>query len=704
MEENGVYSRSQDKFVNLHEKWVTKGNISYLNSEREEYTDGNGLSTDYDLSLQIENIKLKSKLEQANANIMRLLKEKDDLQEELHSTKTTYHHLDIKGVVQKLEQEIYVLEEQLDRQRKHYNQEHTVLNNELKLERKKQEEWKSTYLKSQVAIMSFRRKIATMKDRISFEDRAELSRCLEIVMESDLDISSNRDPNADHNKNVVNHKMTEQSSHHKDGQSKYNTQLNHQMRVSNELSNKYPPSVIILDEKNSFNDNNSPTIGNELDNGFNKSFNSIAYGFSQKVDIESGIKQENQPVYKHWHNYDSHNYPRFIDKRNVSQKPNEFKSKESNGSYLDINANKFLELKFDSSAVNPDYTSKEQTKSTTVEPSHSQSSPSKRIVNEGKVPAGTPLAEHRKWCLTCDVEVTKKSCGHQNLITQTNVKEFPCPTCSRVFNNRSHLKRHNMIHSGEKPWPCSYCEKRFNRKSHLTRHLLTHTGEKPFKCPICSKGFADNSDLKRHRQTHLMNIPSTATSPTTLTVSVSSPSFPDSTYSSRANSLVTILPKLSKLDSQNADSLSSGNLSTTPSIENASLNVLDKKERKKGDPRFPCNKCHKVFTRKSHLTRHKLTHDLEKIYCDCGRVFKQKSHMQAHLPSCKRRRDAIEAKYKAEHGECSDLDLSTSMVMNSLYSSNTSIKTEQDNDHFGENDQTPNSIARNRVGTLPSQI
>ncbi|XP_047132905.1 zinc finger protein 572 isoform X3 [Hydra vulgaris] len=646
MEENGVYSRSQDKFVNLHEKWVTKGNISYLNSEREEYTDGNGLSTDYDLSLQIENIKLKSKLEQ----------------------------------------------------------EHTVLNNELKLERKKQEEWKSTYLKSQVAIMSFRRKIATMKDRISFEDRAELSRCLEIVMESDLDISSNRDPNADHNKNVVNHKMTEQSSHHKDGQSKYNTQLNHQMRVSNELSNKYPPSVIILDEKNSFNDNNSPTIGNELDNGFNKSFNSIAYGFSQKVDIESGIKQENQPVYKHWHNYDSHNYPRFIDKRNVSQKPNEFKSKESNGSYLDINANKFLELKFDSSAVNPDYTSKEQTKSTTVEPSHSQSSPSKRIVNEGKVPAGTPLAEHRKWCLTCDVEVTKKSCGHQNLITQTNVKEFPCPTCSRVFNNRSHLKRHNMIHSGEKPWPCSYCEKRFNRKSHLTRHLLTHTGEKPFKCPICSKGFADNSDLKRHRQTHLMNIPSTATSPTTLTVSVSSPSFPDSTYSSRANSLVTILPKLSKLDSQNADSLSSGNLSTTPSIENASLNVLDKKERKKGDPRFPCNKCHKVFTRKSHLTRHKLTHDLEKIYCDCGRVFKQKSHMQAHLPSCKRRRDAIEAKYKAEHGECSDLDLSTSMVMNSLYSSNTSIKTEQDNDHFGENDQTPNSIARNRVGTLPSQI
>ena len=200
-----------------------------------------------------------------------------------------------------------------------------------------------------------------------------------------------------------------------------------------------------------------------------------------------------------------------------------------------------------------------------------------------------------------------------------------------------------------------------------------------------------------------MNIPSAAASPTSSTVSVSTTSFPASTYSSRSNGLVTILPKP---DVQNADSLSSSeNLSITPSLVNGSINVYDKKGRKKGDPRFPCNKCQKVFTRKSHLTRHRLTHDLEKIYCDCGRVFKQKSHMQAHLPSCKRRRDAIEAKYKAEHGECSEGDISTSMVLNSLYSSNNSIKAELENEHLGINEQIPNNVATNRIATeLSSSI
>ena len=45
---------------------------------------------------------------------------------------------------------------------------------------------------------------------------------------------------------------------------------------------------------------------------------------------------------------------------------------------------------------------------------------------------------------------------------------------------------------------------------------------------------------------------------------------------------------------------------------------------KKKDNRFPCNTCGKFFT--------------------------QKAHFQAHIPSCKRKRDLIEAKYKARHG------------------------------------------------------
>lgn len=52
---------------------------------------------------------------------------------------------------------------------------------DLKSERRKQQEWKQTYLRSQVSVMAFRRKLELMKDQISPDDHAELMKCLEVV-------------------------------------------------------------------------------------------------------------------------------------------------------------------------------------------------------------------------------------------------------------------------------------------------------------------------------------------------------------------------------------------------------------------------------------------------------------------------------------------------------------------------------------------
>merc|ERR1711884_794343 len=146
----------------------------------------------------------------------------------------------------------------------------------------------------------------------------------------------------------------------------------------------------------------------------------------------------------------------------------------------------------------------------------------------------------------------------------------------------------------------------------------THTGEKPFKCPVCEKGFADNSDLKRHKQIH----------------------------ENQASGLVSIRPKNKINSTQPLPSFTVSDLqqnSATATAENSGDGT------KKKEVRYPCNKCGKTFSRKSHLTRHKLTHDKIKIYCDCGRLFRQNAHLQAHLPACIRKREAVEAKYLAEN-------------------------------------------------------
>jgi len=55
-------------------------------------------------------------------------------------------------------------------------------------------------------------------------------------------------------------------------------------------------------------------------------------------------------------------------------------------------------------------------------------------------------------------------------------KAFVCPlfSCSRMFKQTDHLKRHLMTHTLERPYACFKCKKRFSSNYNLNQHVRTH--------------------------------------------------------------------------------------------------------------------------------------------------------------------------------------------------------------------------------------
>jgi hypothetical protein len=63
----------------------------------------------------------------------------------------------------------------------------------------------------------------------------------------------------------------------------------------------------------------------------------------------------------------------------------------------------------------------------------------------------------------------------------TTTKILGCSTagCRREFKSRSHLIRHERMHTGEKPFPCLWkgCTKKFSRRDNMNQHCLTHLAQ-----------------------------------------------------------------------------------------------------------------------------------------------------------------------------------------------------------------------------------
>nr|XP_053637313.1 myoneurin-like [Cherax quadricarinatus] len=105
-------------------------------------------------------------------------------------------------------------------------------------------------------------------------------------------------------------------------------------------------------------------------------------------------------------------------------------------------------------------------------------------------------------CHLCGSAFKHKQLLQRHYSVHSEDRPFPCEVCCAAFKTRGNLYNHMNTHTGLKKFTCEICGKQFNHLTSLTLHVRSHTGEKPFKCDYCGKRFTQNGNLQEHKRIH----------------------------------------------------------------------------------------------------------------------------------------------------------------------------------------------------------
>ncbi|XP_043997138.1 PR domain zinc finger protein 15 isoform X1 [Gambusia affinis] len=219
--------------------------------------------------------------------------------------------------------------------------------------------------------------------------------------------------------------------------------------------------------------------------------------------------------------------------------------------------------------------------------------------------------------------------------TREHKRVYRCSLCSKIFQNSSNLNRHIRSH-GDKLFKCDECDKLFSRKESLKQHISykhsknmpdqdykykcntceksfrlenalkfhnCRTDDKTFQCDICSRFFSTNSNLSKHKKKHGEKL-----------------------YSCE------ICNKMFYRKDVMQEHHRRHSVAGPKQMKKEELEANGEEGTKYRKEPSPCPICGKVFSCRSNMNKHLLTHGDKKYTCEiCGRKFFRVDVLRDHI-------------------------------------------------------------------------